>query len=52
MSTPLWFTLALGLMLLGFGVFIGYAIASFEEVRRMERERNEIERRIFEEESD
>ena len=44
-EVPLWFTLALGLMLFGFGVFMGYAIAAYEDLRRSERELADIERR-------
>jgi hypothetical protein len=42
---PVWFAITTGLLLFGFGVFVGYAIAAWQELRRSERDLADLERR-------
>jgi len=43
-DAPMWFVVALGLMLFSFGVFVGYAIAAYGDLRRINTKLDEMER--------
>lgn len=47
---PIWAAVVLARMLFAFGVFIGYAITGLEDLRAMEQELDDIERRRKQEE--
>lgn len=40
LEAPIWFTVAVAVLMFAFGVFVGYAIAAYQDLRQIQRDQS------------